>query len=36
MTRFENLLNIETDSLASSKGPDQRMMNIYIKSSVTV
>ena len=35
MTRFKNLLDIETDYQASSKGPDQRMMNIYIKSSVS-
>ena len=31
MTRFKNLLNIETDSVTSSKGPDQRMMNICKK-----
>ena len=35
MTTFKNFLHIETDSLASSKGLDQRMMNICIKSSIT-
>ena len=35
MTRFKNLLNIETGSLASSKGLDQRMMSICIKRSAT-